>query len=195
MALALHRFNREFARMALLVSLAGLYGTACSDAVEPPPEPAADDTPVLNCGEDGELATALHGAVRLDIRWQAAELTCAGMPRPNGEGARLRFAGEAEGRPIAIIISMPGFDRDAAESEYPSTVTLIEEGSARFFNSPDIGNCWTEIGRLEPIDGEDDAFVIGGGLYCVSPLAELNGDASVTLSEMQFTGLLDWNAK
>ncbi|MEM7433478.1 MAG: hypothetical protein AAF351_16255, partial [Pseudomonadota bacterium] len=164
------------------------------------PEPVAVKADAESgCAVAGELRTTLYGAIQVDIDWQAAALTCAGMPRPNGEGVRLRFAGQSDGRDLAIIVSMPEFDREATAKEFASTVTIIEEGSARFFNSPDLGNCWTEIETLEPIgdqqDDSSDAFVIGGGLYCVSPLAELNGDGSVTLNEMQFLGLLDWNAR
>ena len=153
------------------------------------------DAETLSCGEQGYLSTDLYGAIATPIRWAATDLECAGMPRPGGEGARLRFAGRSvDNRSIAIIVAMPDLDRDAQDKEYASTVTLIEEGSGRFFNSADLNNCWTEITSLQPIGDSDDKYTIGGALYCVSPLAEVNGDSSVSISELEFQGLLDWNA-
>jgi hypothetical protein len=38
-------------------------------------------------------------------------------------------------------------------------------------------------------------YSIAGTLYCIAPLAEVNGDASVTVHELHFGGLLDWSAK
>jgi len=35
-------------------------------------------------------------------------------------------------------------------------------------------------------------YSISGLIYCVAPIAELNGAASVTLSDLQFTGQLRW---
>ncbi len=197
----MHRISKKLATIGTVTTLFGLSAAACggdqpeaeiAEVSEVPLEAAPIER---TCGVDGTLKTTLYGAISLDIDWSAQNLTCAGMPRPNGEGARLRFAGQTDGRDLAIIISMPGFDREGSAAEYPATVTIIEEGSARFFNSPDPGNCWTEVTSLEPLDDTGDAFAVSGGLYCVSPLAELNGDGSVTLNELTFTGLLDWTAK
>jgi hypothetical protein len=65
--------------------------SACGD-----PEPvAAMQTP--GCGSDGALVVEIYGGVRASIDWDAGVLECQGMPRPDGEGARLRFA-EGTGR-------------------------------------------------------------------------------------------------
>lgn len=155
----------------------------------------AEQTSARACGTQGHLTTELYGAIAANVDWSASELECTGMPRPGGEGARLRFAGRTDdSRHIAIIIALPGLERDAEETEYPSTVTLIEEGSARFFNSADLNNCWTEIASMQAIGDSVDQFTIGGALYCVSPLAEVNGDSSVSISTLEFHGLLDWGA-
>ena len=37
-------------------------------------------------------------------------------------------------------------------------------------------------------------YSIGGTLYCVQPLAEVNGLSSISLTELQFQGLVDWSA-
>lgn len=118
------------------------------------------------------------------------------MPRPNGNGARLRFAGTAgeDAQKIAIIIAIPGLRRAQEGSELASNVTLIEEGRGQFFSTANLDNCLTDITELDAIDDSQDRYAIGGVLYCVSPLAQINGDSSVTIVELHFVGLLDWTA-
>ena len=120
------------------------------------------------------------------------------MPRPAGEGARLRFAGPAQSgsvkRSLAFILSMPGLGRGAIGSELPTNVTMIEEGVGRFFGTQDTENCWTDIHQNERIGGgmDNTNYRVSGILYCVTPLAELNGNANISFAEVRFTGRLNW---
>lgn len=117
------------------------------------------------------------------------------MPRPDGQGARLRLAGGAEdGHAIAIIVAIPDLDRDAPVAEFNANVTLIEEGNGRFFSTPDLHNCLAEIEAVESQDDSGDRYSITGAVYCVAPLPEINGTSSVSIPEIRFTGLLDWSA-
>jgi len=75
-----------------------------------------------------------------------------------------------------------------------SNVTLIEEGGGRFFSTPDIKNCLADIESVTTLDESGDVYSVVGALYCVTPLPELNGDSSVSIPELHFSGLLDWNA-
>ncbi len=183
----------ELPRPLLLLAAAALLA-GCEEpgdvaAAVSEPEPVA-----RVCGEDGFLATALYGAIATELDWTAADLACEGMPRPDGEGARLRFAGSDGPRQIAIIIALPALERGSTASELPSNVTLIEEGNGRFFSTADLDNCWTDITTSEALGESATRYRIGGTLYCVQPLAEVNGSSSITLSEMRFSGLLDWSA-
>lgn len=153
--------------------------------------------PIRLCGDDGQLATELFGALQVELDWQADVLECAGMPRPEGKGARLRFAGPAmhgsANRSLAFILAMPDIKRGESDNELPTNVTMIEEGTGRFFATADTHSCWTDIERHERDDETNAAsYRISGVLYCVAPLAELNGNASVTLTELRFTGRLNW---
>lgn len=156
------------------------------------PEPAASAAP--GCGEAGLLQASVYGAISATLDWSGSELSCEGMPRPDGRGARLRFAGAVDDRSIVIIIAMPGLTRGSSGSELASNVTLIEEGRGRFFSTADLDVCLTQIGSLEALDDGGHRFSISGSVYCVSPLAEVNGDSSISLSELAFSGLLDWDA-
>jgi hypothetical protein len=166
---------------------------ACGDTPEPAPLPPPADS--SGCGEGGYLKTAFYGEISGPIDWPAAVLDCEGMPRPQGAGARLRFAGESGGLSIAVIIAVPDLERGTLATELGSNVTVIEEGGGRFFSTAGLGSCWTDVlQQQEPPDGTNTTF-IAGRLYCIAPLAEVNGDSSVTLRELQFGGYLDWGAK
>lgn len=147
-----------------------------------------------SCGKRGYLSTSLYGAIDATLDWASPELECEGMPRPGSEGARLRFAGTDGERRLAIIIALPDLERGTKGRELASKVTLIEEGSGRFFSTAAPEACWTDVTLLETINGSGDRYAIGGTLYCLSPLAEVNGASSVTIAELRFQGLLDWGA-
>ena len=201
-------------RVGLVLSLFGILH-ACNQT-ESPQEPAQQqpgassaprDAPVLSalpagntaphCRTDGYLRTELFGALKGPLNWSGAELECSGMPRPNGAGARLRFAGQVVGtdRHIAFIVALPDLQRDALASELGSKGTLSDESSGRFFTTWDLGNCWTDITSADLVEDSADQFDIEGQLFCVSPLAGVNGDDSISITELSFAGSLNWSAK
>jgi hypothetical protein len=186
----LQGIGKKLAAMGLAAALA-----ACGKA----PEPAGGDgflpgapEQARGCGENGYLETTIYGALEGNIRWSSGSLDCEGMPRPADAGARLRFAGLAGDIRVAFILAIPELERGSPGSELPSNVTLIEEGSGRFFSTAGQENCWSDIDENEPLPGTPDTFSIAGTLYCIAPLIEVNGDSSVSLQEMRFVGLLEW---
>ena len=171
--------------------------SACGTASNPESAPVGvTEELLLNCGDNGALQTQLYGAITAALDWGKSDLECTGMPRPEGRGARLRFAGKISGEDqrVAIIIAIPNLTRAALGDEYRSNVTLIEEGVGRFFSTPDLDNCLTDITTLTPLDGVGQRFSIGGALYCVAPLPEVNGDSHISFSDIRFTGLIDWSS-
>jgi hypothetical protein len=171
--------------------------TACQPAAKTTIEPTREDaTTLMSCGDAGYLRGRLYGAIPVSLDWSRKDLNCEGMPRPSGKGARLRFASVVPGSnlKLAIIIAIPDLERDAAGRELASNVTVIEEGGGRFFSTSDLGNCLTDISIVEKLDADADRYSIGGKLYCVSPLAEINGDSSVLIPELAFLGLVDWDS-
>lgn len=190
--------SRSFTRPALAAGL--LLAAACGsevadDAAAPAtsflPEPAAAR---VGCGEFGFLRGDVFGALEGPIEWGDTALNCEGMPRPEGRGARLRFSGTAGSLPIAIIIAIPDLERAQAAAELASNVTLIEEGNGRFFSTASLDNCWTDVEEQIAVDEGDPRYLVVGTLYCIAPLIEVNGDASVSIPELSFSGFLDWSA-
>lgn len=197
------RNSRDIAPGMALCIVPLVLLAACGDRPGPgPTETAVAETLAPEpydpaCGQDGLLAVELYGGIRAAIDWRADELSCTGMPRPDGEGARIRFSGPMgsgdEIRTLAFILGLPNIEVGRTGTELPTNVTLIEEGTGRFFSTQDINGCWTDIAAHEPVDGgAGSLYRVEGTLYCVSPLAELNGNANVTFTELKFTGRLNW---
>jgi len=183
-------------RTGLLLTFAAAFASCKPAGETADPVARAEPQPVLMCGDRGRLQAQLYGAISAQLLWNRDELECGGMPRPEGRGARLHFAGQvdAENHRITLIIAIPELQRAGTGTEYPSNVTVIEEGSGRFFSTSGLDNCLTDITALNAVDETGDRFSIDGNLYCVSPLAEINGTSSMSISDMQFSGLLDWSA-
>jgi hypothetical protein len=180
--------------VAVLILISGCelaVDTAVDTATSVIPEAA----PPASCGVQGYLSTELFGALAGKIEWTSTSFECEGMPRPGGNGARLRFAGDIDGEhKIAFIIALPELRRGETGNEYQSKVTVIEEGVGRFFTSGDNDICWTDIVELESVEESDSEFSVGGTLYCVAPLPEINGDSDVIIRDLNFRGRLDWNS-
>lgn len=182
---------RETATLGLLV-IAML--TSCKAEHDPDAAVVAVPT-VSGCGESGAVRTALFGSIEADVRWAASDMECDSMLRPNGEGLRMRFAGEISGEILAIIIAIPALRADEVGLELPSNVTATVEGSGRFFSTPNLDSCWTEVSAQTRLAGQENARAITGTLYCVAPLGEINGDAAITIPSLEFSTIADWRSK
>ncbi len=176
--------------LTLLGTAAACSRNAAVDAPDEPPVPS----PAYRCGTGGFLEAELVGAVSTSLDWEADVLACEGMPRPDQRGARLRFAGPGlhDGETLAVIIAMPELERGATGREFATNATVMVEGSGRFFSTSGDEVCWTDVVRQEPLSA--DRYAIAGSVYCIAPLVEINGDSSVTIAELSFSGLVDWSA-
>ena len=179
-----------------LLSGTGGCGADTPPDVAPEPQPSsflpANPAAREGCGAGGLVRATVFGALNGEVHWTGEQMDCEGMPRPGGAGVRLRFAGIADGIPLAIIIGVDGILPEETAVELPTNVTLIEEGQGRFFSTSDLDACWTDVERQVAIDADSGRYAIDGKLYCISPLAEVNGSGSVSIPEMQFSGLVDW---
>ena len=166
-----------------------LAASGCGGSAVPEPE--------ASTGCDGFLRATLHGSLAIGIDWQGRGLACEGMPRPGDDGIRLRFGGHlsdaGKTRRVAVILGIEGLLRGETGHELPTNVTLIEEGEGRFFGTRDTNDCWTDVTRQAPVqDAAGGRYALDGTVYCVSPLAELNGASAISFTEMTFSGIVDW---
>ena len=167
---------------------------ACGEPAEPKFD-AASPPPPRSCGDNGTAKSSLYGGIETEINWSADDMVCDSMRRPNGEGVRLRFVGDVSGERLAIIIALPDLNPGATDVEIPSNVTATVEGSGRFFSTPNLDSCWTEVISQTKLANDNDAYIIEGTLFCVAPLGEVNGDAAVSIPEFNFSSILNWSGK
>ena len=185
------RFSTRIAAFSVLA----LLFVGCEVAADGVPLLAIPEIETPSCDSEGYLSAEIFGALAGKIEWDAEKFECEGMPRPGGIGARLRFAGIVDGDyEIAFIIALPDLLRGDKGKEYTTKVTVIEEGAGRFFSSADKEICWTDIDELKEVVDVDGRFTLSGSLYCVAPLVEINGDSDITIGDLKFRGMLDWNA-
>ena len=187
------------ARSAAVLSILAVL-VACEDQVTEAIPPVSVQAP-SDCVAGGRLKVETFGALQADIDWREPAMRCEGMQRPRGEGARLRFAGELTlddaTRTIAFILSIPELEKGKIADQLRTRVTVIEEENARFYSTRETDICWSNITHQAPLTNQDGIIITGrysisGLTYCLAPVAELNGAASLTLSDMEFTGQLRW---
>jgi hypothetical protein len=192
----LHQIRKK-RRSAQKTAVLGVLFVGTLVACEPQDEiqaATAAEPPASGCGEAGSVEAALFGSIETDIRWSADQMQCESMLRPDGEGLRVRFAGTVSGETLAIIIAMPELRPDEVGREIPSNVTATVEGSGRFFSTPNLDSCWTEVNAQTPLHGPANARAISGTLFCIAPLGEINGDAAISIPKLTFATIVNWSA-
>ena len=191
----LHRISNKLL-MAAAALLLVMPLAACQPAAESPvvneQQPANGER---GCGDNGRLSTTLYGSIAREISWSAGAFRCESMLRPEGKGVRLRFIGDIAENELSIILALPELRPGATNPESPTVVTLTVDGSGRFFTTPTLESCWSDILAQDPVGAGDSRYAISGTLYCVAPLGEINGDAAISIPEMAFRGIVDWSAK
>lgn len=186
---SLHAFRGQLLAAILL----GPAIAGCDSSAPPADSPEVGG----GCLPDGMLTVSIYGGLEGELDWRGSDLGCEGMQRPHEEGARLRFEGPAPGaessQRLAFIIALPELERGQVATELPAGVTLMEVDAGRFFSTPEQASCWVDLDRHEASGPDADEYRISGLLYCVAPLAEVNGAASVSLRDLRFAGRLDWS--
>jgi hypothetical protein len=192
------RKNLRFTRFSLYAGIAVLPALAgCEPAAEAgtssPPVPATAEA--RHCGDDGFLTAQLFGSIERTIDWNARQVDCESMLRPRGEGMRLRFTGLAADQEVSFIIAVPDLEQGIDGHELPAVVTLAVEGSGRFFSTANLDTCFADIEARSGSAAAPERYDVSGTLFCVSALGEINGDAAVSIPEMQFQSPVDWSVQ
>ena len=141
----------------------------------------------------GYLRGRLYGTLAATIDWGGPQMTCDGMTRPNHGGIRLVFAspGNADQARLIFVIGIDGELDQLTGREEKANVTIIDEGSGRFFSAGGQDRCWTTVQLVEPlVENTNSTFQVDGELYCAGALPSLNGRGSVTLSDFRYSGRL-----
>lgn len=141
----------------------------------------------------GYLNGRLYGALTSTIDWHGIGMTCDGMTRPNNQGIRLVFASAEfdESERLIFVIGIDGEIGNLTGKETKANITIIDEGSGRFFSAGRQDRCWTTVQSVEPAgDQMQSVYQVAGDLYCATALPSLTGKGSVTLGDFRYSGRL-----
>lgn len=174
-----------------LLLLLGEAGTAVPQA----PAAAAG----MQCLPDdaGFLSMRLRGSIEADIEWREPELDCTGMPRPDGRGLRLRFAGPLPGSgQLAIVFAAPELGMGISTHGVPVNVTLLDEAGERIYGTQGENRCqFDQVEQLALTDASlpPRSFRVSARGFCTVPAHALDGDGAVLLTRFDFTGLVSYS--
>lgn len=142
---------------------------------------------------DGFLRARLDGALELRLDWDNAGTQCDGMPRPDGNGVRLRFSrvlGDTDQR-LVIVLGIAGLSESSSGHALPANVTIIEEGRARVYGTMGDDKCTVDDltqHLITPWRKESRTYRVSGRGFCVQPARAVGGDASVLMTTFDFAG-------
>lgn len=154
----------------------------------------ADSTPAARClpGQDGFITMRLRGSIEEDVHWTEPALDCSGMPRPDGKGLRLRFAGRrADGGELAILFAAPELGMGASSRGVPVNVTVLDGAGARIYGTQGDSRCqFDEVEQREIADPAypPGSYRVSASGFCVAPARAVDGEGSVLLTRFDFAG-------
>ena len=158
---------------------------------------------------DAFLDARLAGAIDASIAWQAADMDCDGMRRPDGQGLRVTFTGTAGAGRLTLVFAAPKLAEGASGRAVPVNVTLIREGGAMYSTRGD-DKCMLDSVSQAPlapaaavppppaglhatIDPGARHWSIEAHGFCLEPARAVgDGRDAILLSRFDFRGQLTW---
>jgi hypothetical protein len=196
--------NRQPNKPAWLDTVATMTGICCVAwlgwlAFTPPPQGSDGASgftrrSLVPCIMDNEgyLRGQLYGNIQTRLDWRGDSMRCDGMQRPEGQGIRLVFDEHLDDEEpgLLIVVGIAGAIPGQTVKELPANITIIDQANGQFFSTQEEPRCWTTFNEQLLLSGTtEETWRINGQIYCASALAELAGSGSVTLGDIEFSGL------
>ncbi len=165
------------------------------------PVAVADAAPILRClpARDGYLSMRLRGSIEAEVSWREPELQCTGMPRPDGRGLRLRFAGSLPGKgSLVVVFAAPELGMGISSRSVPINVTLIDEAGERIYGTRGESRCMFDTVEQLPLSNATvppNTYQVSARGFCTSPARALDGHGAVLLTRFDFAGLVSFPQK
>jgi hypothetical protein len=145
----------------------------------------------------GFVRGKLYGDVEQALDWSGKSMLCDGMDRPEGQGIRLVFDENADPDKAGLIIVMGVADAvlGAPAEELVANVTIIDQRNGAFYSTRSQPRCWTRIENQIRLTGTvRETWRVGGKLYCAGALPALTGRGSITLGDIEYSGIMQPSA-
>ena len=188
--------------LAMLVVACGHAG----DATAPPRDPSGQTPSVAGAQHDpsagarpalcvpaaeGSLHARLQGALEAEIDWAGGVPQCKGGLRPDGDGVRLIYKGNLPEGPLLVVIGIGPLRAGESARDVPVNLTLVREGTGRFFATQGNDKCAMDEVHQEPA-GEPQVYRLTGRGYCIQPARAVGGEGAVLMSRFDVTALVDY---
>lgn len=139
----------------------------------------------------------LQGALDTTIHWEAADLTCEGMNRPDRKGLRVSFQGTTAGETLTLVFGMPDLPEGANRGNVPTNVTLIREGRGIYSTQGTQQCALDEVHQVALPTPEGDRpprrWQIDARGYCLDPVRALSdGRDAILMAHFDFRGMILW---
>jgi hypothetical protein len=186
---------RRLAGGSLLAIL--LVAGGCGHA-DPPAGTTSATGPAGNVlcvpADRGFLRARLQGDIDADIDWSADSPQCRGGRRPSGDGIRLLYKG-GDGAHGTLLIVLGAGPLGAGENarNVPVNLTVVREGSGRFFATQGDDKCAFDEVKQEPLPAGKGQYLLTGRGFCTQPARALGGDGSVLMSRFDVEAIVDYN--
>lgn len=141
------------------------------------------------------LEARLAGALDADVRWQASEMDCDGMRRPDGKGLRIRFEGTAAGERLTLVFAAPRLAEGESAHAVPVNLTVIRGGA--IYGTRGEGRCLLDDVRQAPLAGPAGEgprrWSVEARGFCLEPARAVAGNDAILLSRFDFRGQIAWD--
>lgn len=155
---------------------------------------SASPAPSERClpGGAGFLSMRLRGSIDAEIRWREPGLECSGMPRPDGRGLRVHFAGkQADGSELSIVFAAPELAMGVSAKGVPVNVTLLDGAGERIYNVQGDSRCFFDEVRQRALLNAalpPRSYRVDARGFCTVPARAVDGDGAVLLTRFDFAG-------
>ena len=155
------------------------------------PGPAASRPALCIPADEGSLRARLQGTLEAEIDWSGGVPQCKGGLRPDGDGVRLIYKGNLPEGPLLVVIGIGPLRAGESARDVPVNLTLVREGTGRFYATQGNDKCAMDDVRQEPA-GEPQVYRLTGRGYCIQPARAVGGDGAVLMSRFDVTALVDY---
>lgn len=184
-------------RVPLAASVIALTAAACGHAEEHAAEKAVTTAAPMdpaNCvpADEGALRARLQGEIDAEIEWGAESAHCLGGVRPQGDGVRLLYRGTTGATgPLLIVFGLAPLRAGESARNVPTNLTLVREGTGRFYATRGQDKCAFDEIRQTPVEGAPNLHRLEGRGYCTQPARALAGDGAVLVSRFDVVAIVD----
>jgi hypothetical protein len=146
---------------------------------------------------DAYVEARLAGAIDADLHWQAADMQCDGMRRPDGRGLRVTFTGAVGTERLTLVFGAPELAEGASARAVPVNLTVIREGGPLYGTRGEDKCLLDEVRQvaLPAAAGKENVrrWQIEARGFCLEPArAVAGGRDAILVSRFDFRGQLAW---